>query len=107
MTSSILPELSHTLQKFIKVQTVRFQSTSMHHIQPTHCIRDSCTAEWPMIAVPALTFTLLHVVFDIKLRDSTGRVKVHEIKEKKENTQKGGEREKKKRQEMSALSLCM
>lgn len=58
-----------------------------------------------MIAVLALTFTLLHVVFDIKLRDSTGQVKVHKIKEKKErNAQKGG---KTKRQEMSALSLWM
>lgn len=88
-----LPELSHTLQKFIKVQNaIRFQSTSMHRIQLTHCIRDSFTAEWSMIAVLALTFTLLHVVFDIKLRDSTGQVKVHKIKEKKETHKKEGEK---------------
>lgn len=38
-----------------------------------------------------LIFTLLHVVFDIKLRDSTGQVKVHKIKEKKETRRKGKE----------------
>lgn len=51
----------------------------------------------------ALIFTLLHVVFDIKLRDSTGQVKVHKIKEKKETSKNGKE----KGQEMSALSLWM
>lgn len=40
----------------------------------------------------ALIFTLLHVVFDIKLRDSTGQVKVHKIKEKKETSKNGKER---------------
>lgn len=36
-----------------------------------------------MVSVFALIFTLLRVVFDIKLRDSTGQVKVHKIKRKK------------------------
>ena len=36
---------------------------------------------------PHSHFTPLHVVFDIKLRDSTGQVKVHKIKER--NAQKG------------------
>lgn len=54
-----------------------------------------------MIAALTLIFTLLHVVFDIKLRDSTGQVKVHKIKEKKET------RKMEKGQEMSALSSRM
>lgn len=49
-----------------------------------------------MIAVLALTFTLLHVVFDIKLRDSTGQVKVHKIKEKKERKKRTKRRKNKK-----------
>lgn len=47
-----------------------------------------------MISILALIFTLLRGVFDIKLRDSTGQVKVHKIKEKKETRkkEKGNER---------------
>lgn len=77
MTFSIVPELSHNLQKFISAKRHSF---SVHKHAPY-------TAE-SIVAVLALTFTLLHVVFDIKLRDSTGQVKVHKIKEKKETHKK-------------------
>lgn len=50
-----------------------------------------------MIAVLALTFTLLHVVFDIKLHDSTGQVKVHKIKEKKERKKETHKKEEKQK----------
>lgn len=50
-----------------------------------------------MFPVLALTFTLSHVVFDIKLRDGTGQVKVHEIKEKEETYKKEGGKKKKGR----------
>lgn len=59
-----------------------------------------------MFPVLALIFMLSHVDFDIKLRDGTGQVKVHEIKEKEETYKKEGGGEK-KRQEMSAMSLWM
>lgn len=49
-----------------------------------------------MIPALAQIFTLLHGVFDIKLRDGTGQVKVHKIKEKKKKEmrkkEKGNER---------------
>lgn len=90
--SSLFPEWILTLHKLTKVQVPSFVSReaciiySWHTVYLTH-LRDRMSL---MISVLVLIFTLLHVVFDIKLRDSTGQVKVHKIKRKKRAKWKRG-----------------
>lgn len=94
-TSFLFPEFIRTFHKFMEVQMWFFVNLeacitySYHTVYLTHL---QYLMSW-IIPVLPLIFTLLHVGFDIKLRDSTGQV--HRIGKKKRKAQNG---EKKKRQ---------
>lgn len=84
--SSLFPELIRTLHKIMKVQMPFFVSREAcimygwHNVSRT---RFQDRMSWMVSLLALIFFTLLHDGLDIKLRDSTGQVKVHKVKRKK------------------------